>query len=83
MIQMNVKYWWENKQSIFKNVIRDIAKKYNKINKGLLLSFKKDFVDVSPTQQVIKIMDKENRSRVTLHKKKESYRYEEKMNKRK
>ena len=44
----------KQKQNIFKGIIRDIAHKYEHMNKKLLISFKKSFVGVGSTHDVIK-----------------------------
>lgn len=53
MSLMNDAGLWGNKQSIFRSVIKDIATKYENINKKLLISFKNDFVHTSSTNEVI------------------------------
>jgi len=49
------------KQGIFKSVIKDIAHKYENINKKLLISLKKGFVDVSNTHDFVLALHKKGK----------------------
>lgn len=56
---MNNEDLWRNKQSIFKSIIKDIANKYENINKKLLISFKNDFIHANSTNEVIGSINQE------------------------
>ena len=50
----------KKKKSIFRDIIKDIANKYENINKKLLISFKNDFVNTDSTHDVIGSINQEN-----------------------